>query len=48
MLKIIRCEGDGQGYICCTKQGSCQCRCDDTDSYEYAEECENYIKEDEP
>ena len=26
----------------CTKQDSCQCRCDDMDSYEYAEECEEY------
>lgn len=28
--------------ICCTKQDSCQCKCDDMDSYEYAEECEDY------
>ena len=28
--------------ICCTKQDSCQCRCD-----EYAEECEDYVKEEE-
>ncbi len=31
-----------QCCICCTKQDSCQCRCDDMDSYEYAEECEDY------
>ena len=34
-----------QCCICCTKQDSCQCRCDDMDSYEYAEECEDYIAE---
>lgn len=28
--------------FCCDKQDSCQCRCDDMDSYEYAEECEEY------
>lgn len=33
--------------ICCTKQDSCQYRCDDMDSYEYAEECEDYVKEEE-
>lgn len=33
MLEIKRCEGNGQG--------SCK-RCDDIDSYEYAEECEEY------
>lgn len=34
-----------EGCICCTKQDSCQYRCDDMDSYEYAEECEEYIAE---
>lgn len=28
--------------ICCEKQDSCQYKCDDMDSYEYAEECEEY------
>lgn len=35
-------DGETQCCICCTKQDSCQCRCDDMDSYEYAEECEDY------
>ncbi len=35
-------DGETECCICCTKQGSCQCRCDDMDSYEYAEECEKY------
>lgn len=44
----LECPDDETEYcICCTKQDSCQSRCDDMDSYEYAEECENYIKEDE-
>lgn len=28
------------------KYNYCQCRCDDMDSYEYAEKCEEYVKED--
>ena len=35
-------DGETECCICCTKQDSCQCRCDDMDSYEYAEECEDY------
>lgn len=36
-------NGETERCICCTKQdSSCQCRCDDMDSYEYAEECEDY------
>lgn len=35
----------GFGEKRCTKQDSCQCRCDDMNSYEYAEECEEYIEE---
>lgn len=35
-------DGETECYICCTKQDSCQCRCDEMDSYEYAEECEDY------
>ena len=38
-------DGETECCICCTKQDSCQCRCDDMDSYEYAEECEEYIAE---
>lgn len=35
-------DGETQCCICYTKQDSCQCRCDDMDGYEYAEECEDY------
>ena len=38
-------DGETQCCICCTKQDSCQHRCDDTDSYEYAEECPDYVKQ---
>ena len=30
-------DGETQCCISCEKQDSCQCRCDDMDSYEYAE-----------
>lgn len=40
-------DGETECCICCTKQDSCQCRCDEMDSYEYAEECEEYIKDEE-
>ena len=39
-------EVETECCICCAKQDSCQCRCDDMDNYEYAEECEEYITED--
>ena len=35
-------DNETECYICCTKQASCQSRCDEMDSYEYAEECEEY------
>ncbi|MFQ7674367.1 MAG: hypothetical protein ACLRK3_06490 [Ruminococcus sp.] len=35
-------DGETQCCIFCEKQDSCQCRCDDMDGYEYAEECEDY------
>lgn len=35
-------KGETECCIYCTNQDSCQCRCDDMDSYEYAEECEDY------
>lgn len=40
-------SGETECCICCDMQDSCQCRCDDMDNYEYAEECEDYVKEDE-
>ena len=30
------------------EEDSCQCRCDDMDSYEYAEDCGDYVEEDKP
>lgn len=42
---ILTCpEGETKCCICCPKQG--ECGCDDMDSYEYAEDCPNYVKED--
>ncbi len=38
-------DGETECCICCTKQDSCQCRCDDMDSYEYVEECPDYVKQ---
>ena len=35
-------SGETECCICCEMQDYCQCRCDDMDSYEYAEECEEY------
>lgn len=40
-------DGETQCCICCEKQGGCDNRCDMMDSYEYAEDCEDYIKEEE-
>ena len=39
-------SGETQCYIYCEKQDSCQHRCDTMGSYEYAEDCEDYVKED--
>ena len=38
---------DGEPYCCirCDKQGGCDNRCDMMDSYEYAEDCEDYVAE---
>lgn len=38
-------DGETQCCICCDKQGGCDNRCDMMDSYEYAEDCEDYVKE---
>lgn len=35
-------DNETECCICCDKQDSCQCRCDEMDGYEYAEECEDY------
>lgn len=39
-------DGETECCICCEKQGGCDNRCDMMDSYEYAEECEDYVVED--
>lgn len=39
-------NGETKCCICCEKQGGCDNRCDMMDSYEYAEECEDYVVED--
>lgn len=40
-------DGEIECCICCEKQDSCQCQCDMMDSYEYAEDCEDYVEEEE-
>lgn len=40
-------EGEPYCCICCPKQEECGMECDDMDSYEYTEDCPNYVKEDE-
>lgn len=35
-------DGETECCICCEKQYSCRYKCDDMDSYEYVEECEEY------
>lgn len=50
VAREVRCgcpDGETQCCICCDKQGGCDNRCDMMDSYEYAEECEDYVEEDE-
>lgn len=46
--KIDCLHGETERCIYCTKQDSCQYRCDDMDNYEYAEDCEDYVEEDDP
>ena len=38
-------DGETECCICCTKHDSCQCKCDDMNSSEYAEECPDYAKQ---
>lgn len=40
-------HGETECCICCEKQDDCDSRCDMMDSYEYVEDCEDYIKEEE-
>lgn len=39
-------DGETECCICCSKQGGCDNRCDMMDSYEYAEDCVEYVAED--
>lgn len=32
-------------YLCCEEAEFCKDKCDDTDSYEYAEDCSDYLTE---
>ena len=41
-------HGETECCICYEKQDSCDNLCDMMDRYEYAEDCEDYVKEDEP
>nr|DAE64434.1 MAG TPA: gallin protein [Caudoviricetes sp.] len=41
-------DGEAKCCIYCEKQDGCDSRCDMMDSCEYAEDCKNYVKEDEP
>lgn len=41
-------ESEPYCCICCTKQDGYDNRCDMMDSYEYTEDCEDYVEEDEP
>ena len=41
-------DGEMQCCICCEKQDGCDSRCGKMDIYECAEDCEDYVKEDEP
>lgn len=41
-------NGETECCIYCEKQDACQCQCDMMDNYEYAEDCEDYVEEDEP
>lgn len=36
-------DGETECCICCDKD--CVCRCDDMDSYEFAEDCPEYVEE---
>lgn len=39
-------EGLDYCCICCPKKEECKTQCDDLDSYEYTENCPDYVKED--
>ena len=40
-------DGETECCICCEKQYACQHQCDMMERYGYAEDCENYVEEDE-
>ena len=37
--------GETECCICCDKLGECGSQCDDMDSYEFAEDCPEYVEE---
>ena len=37
-------DGETECCICCDKV-NCGCQCDDMDSYEFAEDCPEYVEE---
>lgn len=39
-------DGEIECCICCSKQNSCNAKCDEMDMYEYAEDCVEYVVED--
>ena len=38
-------EDEKECCICCSKQDSCQCKCNTIDDYEYSEECDEYVED---
>ena len=38
-------DGETECCICCSKQDSCQCKCNTIDDYEYSEECDEYVED---
>lgn len=41
-------DGETKCCVYCEKQYGCDSQCDMMDSYEYVEDCEDYVEEDEP
>lgn len=38
-------EGENECCICCDKLGECCAPCEDMDSYEFAEDCPEYVED---
>lgn len=39
--------GETECCICCDKLGECGIQCDEMDSYEFAEDCPEYVEDEE-